>query len=116
MNKKIKNKGKKPPVVLTHEQINLYNVLKKSFLVLDLENPVPLKKKITRDLVEFTGLHGLEAYYFLEWYRNRQDYLRCIKTGRNVYDLHGLIVGKVTLEEEQKVQDLIKKKKKWFYY
>ena len=91
----------------------LYKVLKKSFSVFDLDNPVPLKSKITKDLIGFTGIEGRRAHYFLEWYRNRESYLRCIKVGSNIYDLHGLIVRVATLEDEERAQHKIQLVRQW---
>lgn len=86
----------------------LYKVLKKSFPVFDLDNPVPLKRGITRDLWKFTGLEKEQAHCFLTWYRNKENYLRSIKTGSNIYNLHGLIVKMAFLEDELRARTRIK--------
>jgi hypothetical protein len=88
---------------------DLYKILRKSLWALDIKNPVPLKKKSTRELIEFTGLDPMVAHYFLLWYRKQERYLRIIKEGRNVYDLYGIITGTVTKEEELRAQEKIKK-------
>lgn len=94
---------------MTVKMYDLYKVLKKNFCGLDVKNPVPLKKGVTRELVDFSGLDGKLAHYFLKWYRQQERYLRTIKEGRNIYDLHGIIAGAVTKEEELKAKEQIRR-------
>ena len=95
----------------TKQMNGLYTILKKTYKILDVNNPLPLHKRaFACQLTHETGMNFEDAFKFFAWYTHQKKYLMALKAGAQLYDLYGRPLGGAFVKpaQELKARDYLK--------